>query len=74
MGIVAASLPILAYDQTAAVWHAAERARLQASGKTPPYIDGQIAAIAKTSDLVLVTANGSDFAQFQGLVIENWSR
>jgi tRNA(fMet)-specific endonuclease VapC len=74
MGIVAASLPILAYDQTAAVWHAAERARLQASGKTPPYIDGQIAAIAKTSDLVLVTANGSDFAGFQGLMIEDWSR
>jgi tRNA(fMet)-specific endonuclease VapC len=73
MEIVAASLPILPYDQAAAVWHASERARLQALGKTPPFIDGQIAAIAKTSDLVLVTANVSHFVEFEGLAIEDWS-
>jgi tRNA(fMet)-specific endonuclease VapC len=70
--IVAASLPILAYDQAAAAWHATERARLEAIGKTPPYMDGQIAAIAKTADLVLVTANGDHFAGFEGLVVEDW--
>jgi tRNA(fMet)-specific endonuclease VapC len=70
--IVAASLPILAYDQAAAAWHAAERARLEAIGKTPPFIDGQIAAIAKTADLVLVTANSDHFVGFEGLVVEDW--
>jgi tRNA(fMet)-specific endonuclease VapC len=70
--IVAASLPILSYDQAAATWHASERARLEAIGRTPPYVDGQIAAIARTNDLVLVTANGADFAGFNGLSVEDW--
>jgi predicted nucleic acid-binding protein len=33
---VRASIPILPYDSMAAEWHAAERARLAALGKTPP--------------------------------------
>jgi tRNA(fMet)-specific endonuclease VapC len=69
---VEASFPILAYDDRAASWHATERARLSARGETPPYIDGQIAAIAKVADLVLVTANISDFGRFEGLRTENW--
>jgi tRNA(fMet)-specific endonuclease VapC len=66
------SFPILAYDEKAAEWHAVERARLVSIGKTPPFIDGQIAAIAQVAGLVLVTANGSDFERFQGLKTENW--
>lgn len=63
------SFPILAYDEQAADWHAAERARLVSTGRTPPFLDGQIAAIAHVCDLVL---NGSDFESFEGLKIENW--
>jgi tRNA(fMet)-specific endonuclease VapC len=70
--VVPASCPILPYDQAAAAWHATERARLQAIGKTPPFLYGQIAAVAKVHDLVLVTSNGSDFASFEGLRIEDW--
>jgi len=33
------------YNEDAAKWHACERARLQSIGKTPPFVDGQIAAI-----------------------------
>ena len=71
--VVLASFPLLDYDQRAADWHAIERARLNAAGKTPPFIDGQIAAIAFVHDLTLVTSNMSDFQGFKGLRIENWA-
>ncbi len=67
-------VPILPYGKEAATWHATERARLTGIGKTPPYLDGQIAAIAKVNGLILVTANQADFSGFSGLEIEDWSR
>lgn len=67
-----AELPILAYSAEAAEWHAAERARLTAKGLTPPFVDGQIAAIAHTNRLTLVTRNIADFKHFSGLKIQNW--
>jgi len=70
--VVALSFPILPYDPQAAQWHAAERARLVSLGKTPPFVDGQIAAIAQVNNLILVTANTSDFSTFQELQVENW--
>jgi len=69
---IRASIPILPYDQAAAEWHARERARLTAEGKTPPFVDGQIAAIARVNNLVLVTSNSSHFEPFEGLEIQNW--
>ena len=72
--VIAASLPILPYDEAAAAWHAAERGRLTRLGKTPPFADGQIMAIAKTNDLTLVTRNLADFRAFDGVKIEDWSR
>lgn len=63
---------ILSYDRAAAEWHARERARLTAIGRPPPFTDGQIAAIAATNRLVLVTANVADFEHFQDLQIEDW--
>ena len=65
-------LLILPYDREAALWHAEERARLTARGRTPPYVDGQIAAIATTNDLTLVTRNTGDFADFANLRVANW--
>jgi len=67
-----AQLPILPYTQEAAEWHAAERARLSLLGKMPPFADGQIAAIAKVNNLIIVTANVSDYEIFSDVVIENW--
>jgi tRNA(fMet)-specific endonuclease VapC len=70
--VVLASFPVLVYDGTAAEWHAAERARLAAAGTPPPFVDGQIAAIAAVHDLILVTANASDFRRFKGLRVQRW--
>jgi len=66
------TLPILPYTEETALWHGVEVARLINMGKTPSPIDSQIAAIAKTNDLILVTRNVTDFENFAGLEIENW--
>ena len=60
---------ILPYDERAARWHAAQRARLHR--RTPPYEDGLIAAVAAVHGLVLVTANVKDFAMYP-IAVENW--
>ena len=71
--VVLASFPILDYDRMAAEWHARERGRLEAAGKTAPFIDGQIAAIASVNDLVLVTGDKADFRGFKELRVESWA-
>lgn len=71
--VLAPSLPVLPYDEPAANWHASERARLESRGLTPPFVDGQIAAIAKVRGLVLVTRNVAHFEPFEGLPVEDWS-
>jgi len=69
--VVRAALPILPYDAESAAWHARERARV---GRPPPAADGQIAAIARVNELVLVTANARGFRRFEGLWVQDWSR
>lgn len=70
--VVRATIPILAYDAQAAQWHSAERSRLARLGQPPSFADGQIAAVAATQGLTLVTANTSDFANFARLEATNW--
>ena len=70
--VVDPSFPKLAYDDRAARWQARERARLEQLGKPTSFVDGQIAAIAATNGLVLVTRNVKDFEAFAGLEVENW--
>lgn len=71
-GFVHPSIPILAYDDQAAAWHSAERARLTSKGRTPSFADGQIASIAAVHNLLLVTRNRADFKDFRGLNLESW--
>jgi tRNA(fMet)-specific endonuclease VapC len=71
--VVRGSFPILPYDGSSAAWHGEERARLESLGRTSPFVDGQIAAIAHVHRLILVTANPQDFSAFQGLRIEDCS-
>jgi tRNA(fMet)-specific endonuclease VapC len=70
--LVDVNMPILPYTTEAARWFATERSRLVSRGLTPSYPDGQIAAIAATNNLILVTRNTSDFIHFDGLQLENW--
>lgn len=63
---------MLNYDLRSAQWHSEERARLSKVGRTPAFVDGQIASIAHCNDLILVTNNVSDFQFFENLGIENW--
>jgi tRNA(fMet)-specific endonuclease VapC len=70
--VIQPSMTILPYDMQAAAWHAEERARLRAAGRIPPFVDGQIAAVAATQGLTLVTFNEGDYVHFVGLQLENW--
>lgn len=70
--VVLTAMPILDYDRAAAEWHASERARLVSRGQTPPFVDGQVAAIARIHDLTLVTFNDGDFLRFEGLRVLSW--
>jgi tRNA(fMet)-specific endonuclease VapC len=64
-------LQVLAYNTAAARWHALRRAELEREGRKLPFVDGQIAAVAATHGLTLVTPNRSDFEPF-GIAIESW--
>jgi tRNA(fMet)-specific endonuclease VapC len=66
------NLPTFNYDSRAAQSRAIERARLSKIGKTLAFADGQIASIASSNDLILVTNNVADFQYFENLKIENW--
>ncbi len=72
--VLAPTVPILSYDARAAEWHADKRARLARIGKTMPFADGQIAAIAYVNDLTLVTLNIADYKNFDGIKLKDWSR
>ncbi|MEH2049620.1 type II toxin-antitoxin system VapC family toxin [Nostoc sp.] len=70
--VILAEIPLFDYDLKSAQYHAQERARLSKIGKNPGFIDGQIASIAVTNNLILVTNNVADFQYFDGINIENW--
>lgn len=72
--VIRATFPILPYDEMAAAWHGRERARLESIGRPAPYADGQIAAVAHTNGLILVTVNRKDFARFKDVRVEDWSK
>ena len=70
--VVRPNIPVLPYDDAAATWHAEERARLAGIGRPAPFVDGMIAAVARTRGLTLVTNNVADVAHFDGLSVERW--
>jgi len=70
--VILGQLPIFDYNINSARYHAKERARLSKLGKTTAFVDGQIASIAWSNNLTLVTNNISDFNDFEELSLENW--
>lgn len=69
---VAGSLPVLAYDSSAARIHAEMRSERERAGKPLPYVDGQIAAIAFSHGMSLVSHNAKGFADLPGLRWVDW--
>jgi len=69
--VVRRAIPILPYDEEAAAWHADRRAKLVRRGRTPSFVDGQIAAIAAVRGLTVVTGNTRDFRPF-GVKLADW--
>jgi tRNA(fMet)-specific endonuclease VapC len=72
--VVHKSFPILPYDEEAAHWHGIERAHQERAGTVKPYVDGQIAAIARVNGLIVVTTNVRHFRGFRDLVVEDWTQ
>jgi tRNA(fMet)-specific endonuclease VapC len=70
--LVPTRFPVLPYDQRSADRHATVRAREATRGVARPFVDGQIAAVATTNGLTLVTRNLADFVGIEDLVVESW--
>ena len=71
-GLMDCGMVILPYDLDAALWHARERVRLESRGLAASFRDGQIAAVAASRHLTLVSRNLADFQHFQGLSSASW--
>ena len=70
--VVAPNYPILSYDMEVARLHGELRSFLQKKGNMRPILDFQIASIALSHDLTLITRNIDDFQGIPNLRIENW--
>ncbi|MBQ1949816.1 MAG: type II toxin-antitoxin system VapC family toxin [Treponema sp.] len=67
--------PVIPYDSHAASVHGDLMTRLKELGKPAPLLDSQIASIAISNNLILVTHNTKDFECFQkvsNLMMEDW--
>jgi tRNA(fMet)-specific endonuclease VapC len=72
---VTETFPVIEYDRSAAIMYSDLFAECEKSGKVRPYSDTQIAASAKSSNMILITRNIEDFKPFEelcGLLVENW--
>ena len=70
--LIDGGIDVLPFDRLAAEWMGAERARLRKIGVTPAYRDAEIAAVAATRKLIIVTRNVADFRSFGSVRVQNW--
>ncbi len=66
------ALPVFDFDSKAALNLALVSSKAQQDGRILPTIDSQIAAIAASNGLTLVTRNLKDFEGYRDLKLENW--
>lgn len=66
------ALPQFPFDQRAAEHYARIRSHLQPLGQLIGERDMQIAAIARSRDLILVTHNTNELSRVPGLRIDDW--
>ena len=65
-------LPIIAFDQQAAIEFGKIQSELRKIGKPTGQLDALIASVARSRQDVLVTDNTRHFENISNLVIENW--
>lgn len=70
--LVAPWFPVIPYDEHAAWIHGRIRADREKTGRTRPFADEQIAAMALANSMILVTRNTADFEGIPLLATENW--
>jgi len=63
---------IIEFDEKAAVEYAKIKADLRKKGKIIGELDMQIAGVALSNNLILVTNNEKEFNRIENLKIENW--
>ena len=73
-GLLQSGLPVLGFEREAAVWLAREAVRREKLGRAWSLLEGELAAIAVTGDLVLVTRDTPRYAGTPGLRLEDWFR
>jgi tRNA(fMet)-specific endonuclease VapC len=66
------SFPEISYDSNAAMQYGIIRAELEKKGTPIGAYDMQIAAIALTNNMTLVSHNIKEFKRVQGLLLEDW--
>jgi tRNA(fMet)-specific endonuclease VapC len=71
--VVRPSFPILPYDDAAASFYARDAAHRKHAGQPRSVATGQIAAIAVTQGLTLVTLRPKDYTGYRGLRVESWA-
>ncbi len=65
-------LPIIAFDQQAAIEFGKIQSELRKIGKPTGQLDALIASVARSRQDILVTDNTRHFENISNLVIENW--
>ncbi|NEO88561.1 MAG: type II toxin-antitoxin system VapC family toxin [Spirulina sp. SIO3F2] len=65
-------LPILNFDQAAALEFGQIQGELKQMGRPTGELDAMIAAVARSQDFILVTDNIKHFQNIQNLQLENW--
>ena len=72
VNLIIPSVNILTFDSPSAFIYGEIRADLEIKGKILNHTDMQIASIAITNDLTLITGNTKHFSRIDRLQLENW--
>jgi len=70
--ILLPSVNVLSFDSSAAFYYGKLRAELEGDGITVSAMDLQIASIAVSNDLILITGNIKHFSRIKILRVEDW--
>jgi len=70
--VVQSTFPVISFDEYAGGVFAGLRIAAEEKGKPRPLLDLQIAAMAISNNMILVTRNIKDFEDIPGLNLENW--